>query len=150
MSAANVYERVVAMAAEGVSQAKIAEELDVSRQYVHQLLTRDGAPANHGVRHGTVAMAATCECRRCKQLLTKIKAGVPAACKQLRAGKSLVDVTHATGLAIARYVTAARRVDKPPAILAELVKVFDETAEMRPRGRPKGPAAALPSKGMAA
>jgi DNA-binding CsgD family transcriptional regulator len=150
MSGETDYERAQAMTAEGQTQSKIAEVLGVSRQYVHQLLTRDGAPANHGVRHGTVSMAATCACRRCKQLLTKIKAGAAEACKLLRAGRSLVDVTNATGLAVARYVTAARRVDKPPAILAELVRVFDETAEMRPRGRPKGAAAALPSKGMAA
>ena len=68
----------------------------------------------------------------------------------MRAGKSLVDIKKATGLDVGRYVVAARRVDKPPSILAKLVAVFDETAEMRPRGRPKGPAAALPSKGLAA
>ncbi|MEK9899145.1 MAG: helix-turn-helix domain-containing protein [Rhodospirillaceae bacterium] len=145
------YVRALAMKDAGASLREIGEALGVSRQYAHQLLQRGEAPAAAGVKHGTVVMlSGGCTCSACAAMLATIQAAVPEVVKRLRAGASLVETTRATGFAVARYVTATRGVATPPEALAQLVAVFDETAPLRPRGRPKGPAATLSSKDLAA
>ena len=142
MSEETPYERAKAMKAAGSSLRAIGEALGVSRQYAHQLLQREREPAAASVKHGTVAMlAGGCSCSACAALLTKIKRAVPEVVRLLRGGATLAETSRETDFAVAWYVAAARRLAKPPRVLAQLVTVFDETKPMRPRGRPKGPAA---------
>ncbi len=142
MSEETPYARALAMKDAGASLREIGEELGVSRQYAHQLLQRGDGPAAAGVKHGTVVMlSGGCACPACAAMLATIRAAVPEVVRRLRAGESLVETTRATGFAVARYVTAARRVATPPEPLAQLVAVFDATTHLRPRGRPKGTAA---------
>lgn len=136
--AKTTYERVQELLGQGYSQAKIADEIGCSRQYVGQLLERDGPPGPSSIKHGTTTMAATCSCAACAEVKARLQAAMPEVSKRLRAGETLRAVVDMTGLPVGKLVTAGRRdiAAGRPTILAELVAVVDETAHMRPLGRP--------------
>ena len=63
--ATSTYNHVHSLRRKGWTPAKIADELGVSRQRVHQLLALATPPGESHLKHGTATMAARCDCPAC-------------------------------------------------------------------------------------
>lgn len=129
--------QILALAADGMQPAKIAAQLEVSRQYVHQILLK---PEKDGgrVTHGTVARAATCSCESCGEAKAGYLRTLPVVLERMRDGKSLASIGAFCGYSIVDMVAKARRCMEGgrPTLLGELVAVYDATRDLRSRGGP--------------
>ena len=129
--------QILRLAADGMQPAKIAAQLEVSRQYVHQVLRK---PEKDGgrVTHGTVARAATCSCAPCLEAKASYLRALPEVLQRMRAGESLASVGRYAGYNVVDMVGKARRCveDGRPTLLGELVAGYEETRHLRGTGGP--------------
>lgn len=129
--------QILKLAADGLQPAKIAAQLEVSRQYVHQVLRQP--PKDGGrVTHGTVARAATCSCEACSAAKVAYLRTLPGVLERMRDGKSLASIGVFAGYNIVDMVAKARRCMEGgrPTLLGELVAVYDATRHLRGQGGP--------------
>ena len=122
------------------SMSRIGQELGVSRQYISQMLGREGPPNISGVKHGTLTAAARCLCGPCAALRKDVMEALPETLATLRAGKSLRAASAVLGHDVANVADAAVEAITrgQPTLFRELVETMDATTDIRPRvGRPR-------------
>lgn len=135
----STYERIRELAEGNMRPADIARELEVSRQYVGQVLARERPPGDAHVKHGTFSLAARCDCERCTATKTRIARVLPDIIARLHRGQTLSQIDTETGQNVHTMVTSARRDTEAgrPTVLTPLLAAFDATADLRGRGRPR-------------
>ena len=138
--ATSTYNRVHSLRRKGWTPAKIADELGVSRQRVHQLLALAAPPGESHLKHGTATMAARCDCPACGETKARLAEVVPRACAMLREGATLSRIVDETRMRITSDLLETARTaiaEGRPTLLRDLVIAFEETTHLRSVGRPR-------------